>query len=212
MVTDALSIHRKLLKKYGLEARSQSLQNGDAYISTILLDDKQGPLYANLMNSGREAQLPDFSELLENRLKSLIDRSGISDKDKYLIHWGYTLGTPEAERAWKEKQDFDNGHRAFATPMIFVSQDICYDSPIDGRAITSKAARMEDLARSNCVEYDPEMRKDADRARERSQLELEAKVDSFVDHQFETMPTAKREMLANELQSGIEADIVRKSV
>ena len=120
--------------------------------------------------------------------------------------------TPEAEQAWKEKQDFDNGHRAFATPMIFVSQDICYDSPIDGRAITSKAARMEDLARSNCVEYDPEMRKDADRARERSQLELEAKVDSFVDHQFETMPTAKREMLANELQSGIEADIVRKSV
>jgi hypothetical protein len=24
----------------------------------------------------------------------------LSDKDKYLNHWGYKLGTPEAEEAW----------------------------------------------------------------------------------------------------------------
>ena len=28
-----------------------------------------------------------------------------SDKDFYLEFWGYTLGTPEAEEAWKLKQD-----------------------------------------------------------------------------------------------------------
>ena len=28
-----------------------------------------------------------------------------SDKDYYLEFWGYTLGTPEAEQAWKEKQE-----------------------------------------------------------------------------------------------------------
>ena len=28
-----------------------------------------------------------------------------SDKEFYLEFWGYTLGTPEAEQAWKEKQE-----------------------------------------------------------------------------------------------------------
>ena len=32
------------------------------------------------------------------------DELSLSDKDKYLIHWGYTLGTPEAEEAWKIKE------------------------------------------------------------------------------------------------------------
>ena len=27
-----------------------------------------------------------------------------SDKEKYLDFWGFTLGTPEAEEAWKQKQ------------------------------------------------------------------------------------------------------------
>lgn len=95
-------------------------------------------------------------------------------------------------------------------PIGFVQQDICYDSPIDGRPITSMAARKEDLARANCVEYDPEMRKDADRARERSQMELEAKVDTFVEQEFEKMPSVKREKLTAELENGVSADILRK--
>ena len=28
-----------------------------------------------------------------------------SNKDYYLEFWGYALGTPEAEQAWKEKEE-----------------------------------------------------------------------------------------------------------
>jgi len=35
-----------------------------------------------------------------------------------------------------------------------------YTSPIDGRWINSRAQRTEDLRRNNCIEYDPEMRKE----------------------------------------------------
>lgn len=34
-----------------------------------------------------------------------------------------------------------------------------YRSPIDGRPITSRSHRREDLKRNNCVEYDDSMRK-----------------------------------------------------
>lgn len=27
----------------------------------------------------------------------------MTEKDRYLTHWGYTLGTPEAEQAWVDK-------------------------------------------------------------------------------------------------------------
>lgn len=33
-----------------------------------------------------------------------------------------------------------------------------YRSPIDGRPITSRSARREDLKRNNCVEYEPSMK------------------------------------------------------
>jgi len=33
-----------------------------------------------------------------------------------------------------------------------------YSSPIDGRPITSRSARREDLKRNNCVEYEPSMK------------------------------------------------------
>ena len=33
-----------------------------------------------------------------------------------------------------------------------------YASPIDGRMITSRSARREDLKRNNCVEYEPSLK------------------------------------------------------
>ena len=37
-------------------------------------------------------------------------------------------------------------------PMGFVQADVCYDSPIDGRPITNRQARIEDMKRNNCNE------------------------------------------------------------
>jgi len=96
-------------------------------------------------------------------------------------------------------------------PTGYVQKDICYDSPIDGRPITSMAARREDLARSNCVEYDPEMRTDYTRRVEENERKLEQSVDSLLDREIAALPARKKERLAAEMESGLDADIVRQT-
>ena len=94
-------------------------------------------------------------------------------------------------------------------PMIFVQPDICYDSPIDGRPITSMAARMEDLARSNCVPYDPDQKTDYNRRVKEGEAALEAKMEATVEAEIERMPARKRERMQAELDSGIEVETGR---
>lgn len=130
-------------------------------------------------------------------------------KDDYLAFWSIPPGTPEAEAAWNDKVAFDNGARILCAPMIFVRPDVFYDSPIDGRPITSRSARADDMARNGCIEYDPEMRKDNERRAAESERVLDRSVDAFVEEQVEKMPGAKRERLANELAAGTDAEIVR---
>jgi hypothetical protein len=102
--------------------------------------------------------------------------------------------------------------RVFLTfPHSWVQPDICYDSPIDGRPITSMQARLEDLARSNSVPYDPEMKKDTDRKIKEDEARLERSVDDFVEKEILTMPVRKREKLEAELTSGIDVNIVRQT-
>lgn len=45
---------------------------------------------------------------------------------------------------------------AIAMPMV-VSDIPEYRSPIDGKPITSRSHRREDLKRNNCVEYEPSL-------------------------------------------------------
>jgi hypothetical protein len=94
-------------------------------------------------------------------------------------------------------------------PMAFVQPDICYDSPIDGRAITSKQARDEDLARSGCIPYDPEMKTDQQRRIAREEKALEDAFDKSVDEALAAMPARKREVLESELAGGMDASLER---
>ena len=96
------------------------------------------------------------------------------------------------------------GERIISAPTVFASKDICYDSPIDGRPITSMKARLDDLARNNCTEYDPEIKKDYARRIEREQLQLEKSVEATVEATIEKMPVRKREKLEAELRSGAD--------
>lgn len=89
-------------------------------------------------------------------------------------------------------------------PMGFVQADICYDSPIDGRHITNKQKRLEDLARSNCVPYDPDMKQDQDARVKRDAERLEAAVDRTVDEEISKMSSRKREKLEGELAGGMD--------
>lgn len=135
----------------------------------------------------------------------------MTDKEFYLDFWGYTPGTPEAETAWQQKVAMMNGKRFIETPMYFIQQDICYDSPIDGRPITSKQARLEDLARSGCREYDPGMRQDADRRVRESEEQLERTFERTIDEEISKMPARKKEKLQAELQGGLTAEPIRQT-
>jgi putative FmdB family regulatory protein len=102
--------------------------------------------------------------------------------------------------------------RILSPTIGYVQRECRYDSPIDGRPISSYAERREDLARNHCQEYDPEMKKDAARYREREQAKLELAVDESVERAVMSMDGTKREKLAAELQGGAEATPVRESV
>ena len=101
--------------------------------------------------------------------------------------------------------------KVITAPTVYVQPDICYDSPIDGRPITSKQARVEDLARSNCVPYDPEIKKDYQRRIEREEKELDRAVDATVDKEIALMPARKREKLEAELQAGFTVTPERRA-
>lgn len=104
------------------------------------------------------------------------------------------------------------GQRVISVPMLIIrSPDICYDSPIDGRPITSMAARQEDLARSNCVPYDPDIKQDYQRRIEREEARVEANVDDTVERTIAAMPARKREKLAAEMEGGMGVETVRET-
>ena len=102
--------------------------------------------------------------------------------------------------------------RLISIPMVFVAQDIRYESPIDGKVITTRQQRLDDLKRNDCVPYDPEMKVDQARRQEEREKKLEAAIDSTVEKTVHEMPARKREKLAAEIQGGLTPEVIRKGV
>jgi len=76
-----------------------------------------------------------------------VDEAQLSDKEKYLMYWNYELGSPEAEKAWAEKEAM--------TPKK--APDVISDiqghiSMADGTWVSSRSKHRENLKRNNCVE------------------------------------------------------------
>ena len=86
-----------------------------------------------------------------------------------------------------------------------------YHSPIDGRLITTAAQRREDLARNDCIEYEPGMRQDVDRNAINKELALDKAVDETFDREIYKMPAHKLERLDAEMNLGVTAEVVRLS-
>lgn len=70
-----------------------------------------------------------------------------SDKDFYLEFWGYTLGTPEAEEAWKLKQEMTYRE----APMV-MSDIEGYVSQVDGSWIDSRSKHRNHLKQHRMIE------------------------------------------------------------
>jgi hypothetical protein len=84
-----------------------------------------------------------------------------------------------------------------------------YQSPIDGRLITTAAQRREDMARNDCVEYDPGMRQDVDRKVAADELALDRALDETFDREIAAMPAHKLERLDAEMCVGMNAEVAR---
>jgi len=70
-----------------------------------------------------------------------------SDKEFYLDFWGYSLGSPEAEAAWKEKQEM-----TFREAPTVISDIEGHISMADGSWIDSRSKHRENLKRNGCIE------------------------------------------------------------
>lgn len=70
-----------------------------------------------------------------------------SDKEFYLDFWGYTLGTPEAEEAWKLKQEMT----VREAPMV-MSDIEGYVSQVDGTWIKSRSHHRNHLKQHRMIE------------------------------------------------------------
>ena len=70
-----------------------------------------------------------------------------SDKDFYLEFWGYTLGTPEAEEAWKQKQEM-----TFKEAPMVQSDIEGYISQVDGSWIKSRSHHRSHLKQHGMIE------------------------------------------------------------
>ena len=101
--------------------------------------------------------------------------------------------------------------RVICAPMVFVAPDICYDSPVTGKPITNKQARIEDLKRSGSIEYEPGMRQDYQRRVAENDANLDRSVDAHVDKAIATMPARKLEKLAAEMERGMTVEPTRST-
>ena len=124
--------------------------------------------------------------------------------DRYLRYENYDA--PQYCRCGREAT-----RQIFAPLMVVVAPNICYDSPIDGRPITSLRDREEDLARNNCKPYDPGMKQDYEERVKREDEALDRAVEETVDREIALMPSTKRERLVNELASGMTAEVIRRT-
>lgn len=95
-------------------------------------------------------------------------------------------------------------------PAAYVQADVCYDSPIDGRPITTKQARIEDLKRNHCRPYEPGEMEEVQRNREKAEEKFDKGIDETVEREVALMPQRKRELLEQEVRAGATPEIVRK--
>lgn len=103
------------------------------------------------------------------------------------------------------------GNLIITAPILVAAQQECrYDSPITGEPIDSWAKRREDLAKHNCVPYDPEQKTDYMNRIKDSERQLDKALDESVEEVFEKLPTKQRGILASEVtEQGKTLDYAR---
>lgn len=84
-----------------------------------------------------------------------------------------------------------------------------YRSPVDGRWVEGRRARREDLARNNCVPYEPSMKGEYMKRIEQDDEKVGREVEQAFDAEVAQMPARKKELLEQELRSGADLEFTR---
>ena len=108
------------------------------------------------------------------------DRSQMSDKEYYLTFWNYELGSPEAEQAWKEKEEMTKRE----APMV-MSDIEGYVSQVDGTWIKSRSHHRSHLKQHRMIELGNDV------PMQHKQIELSRKSNEQRKRQIAEMAYAK---------------------
>jgi putative FmdB family regulatory protein len=101
------------------------------------------------------------------------------------------------------------GDRIISSPR-FIVEDVGYDCPITGEWIGSKHAHENNLAKHGCRVLETGEKEAAAKFRAKQEQDFDQKIEETVERTIDLMPSEKRERLANELESGLTAEVVRK--
>lgn len=75
------------------------------------------------------------------------DESQFDDREKYLAYWHLPFEGPEADEAWKQKQEMTRREAPMVMPDIEG-----HISMADGQWVSSRSKHRENLKRNNCIE------------------------------------------------------------
>ena len=85
-----------------------------------------------------------------------------------------------------------------------------YACPITGTWVEGKRAHQENLKRHGCRVLEAGETDQVRKAKREEESALDREVDATVEQFIETLPTAKREQLANEVAAGFDVEVERK--
>ena len=98
--------------------------------------------------------------------------------------------------------------KLLSAPMVHVSK-VEYRCPITNEPITTKQQHDNNLARHGCRVLEAGEVEQAKKKRLESDKQLDKNIESEVERLVETMPSDKKERLANEIASGVDLTTMR---
>lgn len=116
---------------------------------------------------------------------------------------------PLADYATPQVCDCGAASTKRVTAALVVADLPGYQSPVDGRWVEGRKARREDLARNNCVAYEPSMKDEYFRKQQRADEKIGRDVEAHFDAEVAQMPARKRELLEQEIRSGADVEFTR---
>ena len=99
--------------------------------------------------------------------------------------------------------------RVISAPMFSVEQ-VGYTCPVTGKYIGSKRQHEENLRQQDCRVFETGEKELAQKRIAEQEAAFEKSVDQTVEKNFWSMPSEKREKIANELESGVDLASERK--